>query len=471
MSFALMPIPAATLVPPSPPYIPSEDSVARAIHFSGMRKAQLKEKYGWGSGIPELPRESCPPEQLARADALRTLADAADSDRDREKLKKKATRSEMCSRLGELWECPNCGAAYKRGWRCLLRSCPLCGKVIFDRAFSELVPLEKYIPASLASLPGWGWKIIDFTFRHDGDFPTREEMRRMRGVVNRTVDRAVRKKCAEMYRNGKGCRLRFQDGLPIMFEGRPWVSAPDGSARVLEGWAVVQVGRIDKRPTCLSCGSRVKKIKGERARLCPKCGPVFWPDWENQEVDNRRWTLRFGILHIVVSEFGFDNVNYHFHTCFFGPYLEHARLVQIFREESRRSLGVESRGVHIEKAKKGYRSALVHALKYTEKLPASTPQGLAKYEQVLMGVRRYAVRGLLQGVVLEEKKQDLPKCETCGLDLRRVPGLGLVPLSEVEDIPFLPEEERSENADSYKDDEFCFYEPEEMAAYAPRAPC
>jgi hypothetical protein len=144
------------------------------------------------------------------------------------------------------------------------------------------------------------------------------------------------------------------------------------------------------------------------------------------------------------------------------------RLTQIFREESKKLLGIESRGVWIEPAKRGYRSVLAHALKYTAKMPGSTPQRLAEYERVLVGVRRYAVRGFLQGVALEDQKRGAPKCPNCKTPLKRITGLGLVPLSEVEDIPFLPEEER---APLKKDNEFCFYEAEEMAGRAPRAPC
>lgn len=319
----------------------------------------------------------------------------------------------------------------------------------------------------------------------------------MRRVVNRVADRAVREKCREMYLAGKRCRIRFdENGSPMWCEGWPYVSAPDGSARVLRGWVLVRPGRVAKRSTCLRCGSRVKKIRGmaigphlpSSVRLCSKCGLVGWPDWENQKVDTRRWKLRFGIVHIPVSEFGYSketggpNYNYHFHGCYFGPFLPFERVVEIFREESRKAFcdgtcdsdGAcehESRGVLIEKAQRGYRSALAHSLKYAGlKMPASTPEGLALYEKILIGVRRYAVRGFFQGVQIEREKRGAPKCPVCRKELKRVPGLGVVPLSEIEDIPFLPDDE-PDYADEFKGDEFCFREPEEMAAYAPRAPC
>jgi predicted nucleic acid-binding Zn-ribbon protein len=446
-------------------YSPASDSVAVEIFLGGMRKASLKRKYGWGTGLPRLDRETCPSEQSSRADALRAVG-----------LEKRADRAEICGRVVDLLECPNCYRTFKQVWSCMLRSCPHCGEKIFARAFSELLPLELHIPAALASMSGWNWKILDYTFRHDGEFPSREQMKKMRAVVNRTTDRAVREKCHVMYEAGKGCRLRFDGDSPMMFEGWPVASAPDGSARVLEGWVAVRVGKVEKRSVCVSCGSRVKKIKGQHERLCPKCGPLAWPDWEKREIDGRRWRLRFGILHVAVSEFGYQketggpNSNYHFHTCFFGPFMEQERLVEIFRDESRKALGAESRGVWIETAKKGYRSVLAHALKYTAKMPATTAEGLAAYEKVLVGVRRYAVRGFLQGVPLTGEKRGEPKCPECRESLQRIRGLGIVPLSDVADIPFLVEE-KSEYEDSRKDDEFCFLEPEEMASHAPRAPC
>jgi hypothetical protein len=292
----------------SGPYIPADDSVAVETFLSGMRKARLKERFGWGTGLPKLPREACSKEQLARADALRAVG-----------LEKRADRAEICNRVGELWECEVCSQVFKRPWGCALRSCPSCAKRIFDRAFSELLPVEKHIPSSLASLPGWGWKIFDLTFFHDGDFPTREEMQTMRRVVNRVADRALRENCRGMIQARKGCRLRYEGDFPMRVpmlsrNGWPIVSAPDGSARELVGWTVVRSGGIGRRPTCARCSSRVKKIRGagvgphlpSAVRLCSECGLCEWPDWENQEVDTRRWKLRFGFLHIAVSEFGYS---------------------------------------------------------------------------------------------------------------------------------------------------------------------
>src|SRR6516225_1221871 len=96
-------------------YVPAAGSDAVAIYLSSVRKARLKEQYGWGTGLPKLPRESCTQEQLARADALRAVG-----------LEKKANRAEICYRVGELFECPECLRPFKAAWGCSLRSCPNC---------------------------------------------------------------------------------------------------------------------------------------------------------------------------------------------------------------------------------------------------------------------------------------------------------------------------------------------------------
>jgi len=261
---------------------------------------------------------------------------------------------------------------------------------------------------------------------------------------------------------------------------------------------------------------------------------VEWPDWENQEIDTGRWRLRFGTVHIPVSEFGFDGTNYHFHGAYFGPYLPNdatcrkcksqvkrscrtcgslvkrneqarrgwkcpkcgpvdrndrgklgwyctscgtvdeivdGRLTQIFKEESKKLLGVESRGVWIERAKGGFRAALAHALKYTAKPPASTPAGRAAYEKALVGVRRYAVRGLLQGVPIVEEKRDAPRCPECRKTIRKIPGIGIVPLSEIETVPFLRDEPEAQVKPPPEPDEVWFDGSEETFTHAPRAPC
>lgn len=594
----------ASFLPAIAPYSPAKDSVAVGVYLDARRKDRLKKKHGWGAGIPKVSRESCvdrtdgerrlefkdiPVEHHAAAEALRAIG-----------LPKRADRREVCGLVYELSEC-ECEEkkTWKSPWVCKLRSHPPCALKIFNRAFSRLVPLEDYIPASFQSLPGWGWKILDNTFHHDGEFAPPGVLQKMRQVVNRTRERVWKEECSEIYnagyyskrvqRKGKSCYVRTL--CPVRFTekdgerwpmrsrtGWPLVSAPDGSVRELVGWDVVWVGKKQKRPTCLKlreqcgvsveCGCRVKKIKpknirvgpcewmvegktGGSTRSCPKCGPVEWPDWENREIDAGRWRLRFGVLHIPTSEFGFENNNYHFHSSFFGPILPNkptcskcksflrrrcstcgwlvkenktptrgwdcancghvdrndegkldwdcancghvnrniegeldwdcldseavpklvdGRLTQIFKEESKNLLGVESRGVWIQKAK-SYRAALAHALKYVAKPPASTPEGLAAYEKALVGVRRYAVCGFLQGVEIVEEKRDPPRCQHCGKAIRKIPGLGPVPFFEVEDIPLLHDEPEAQNQPPREPGEDSFDGPVKTFAHAPRAPC
>lgn len=637
-------------------YSPSQDSVAVGMYLDTIRMERLKRKYAWGMGVPEvsqaaghdvslsraseelekqkearfkrylkeqsdvtrknlieylkdfekkerecedasfvdqskdrrLERKDVPVELLAQADALREIG-----------LNKRADRRQVCGLVYELSQC-DCQSpkTWKTPWVCKQRSHPPCALKIFNRAFARLVPLEDHIPDSFQSLPGWGWKILDHTFHHDGEFALPDVLQKMRQVVNRTRKRACHEECSHLYNAGyyskrvgeKGrkksyrrtlCSVRFEekDGerWPMMSRaGWPLVSAPDGSVRELIAWTVVWVGKKQKQPACVRCGSPVKKkgnpveellnwiktgVSVQDVRHCLKCGPVKYPNWENQVVDAGRWRLRFGIMHIPTSEFGFENNNYHFHSSFFGPILPNrptcskcnsflkrrcltcgwlvkenktpthgwdcancghvdrndgdkldwdcancghvdrntegaqgklnwdgvnseavpnlvdGRLTQIFKEESKKLLDMESRGVWIEKTKRkpddphGYRAALAHALKYVAKPPASTPEGLAAYEKALIGVRRYAVCGFLQGVEIAEEKRDAPRCQDCGKMIRKIPGLGPVPFFEVEDIPLLRDESDTQSEPPREPSENFYNGPDETFAHAPRAPC
>lgn len=54
--------------------------------------------------------------------------------------------------------------------------------------------------------------------------------------------------------------------------------------------------------------------------------------------------------------------------------------------------------------------------------------------------------------------------------LKRVTGLGVVPLSEIEDVPLLPDE-NPDRAAEHRNDEFCSYETKQLTADSARAPC
>jgi hypothetical protein len=120
------------------------------------------------------------------------------------------------------------------------------------------------------------------------------------------------------------------------------------------------------------------------------------------------------------SEFGFDNTNVHFNVAYFGPLIPQKKLSRLFEEET----GGESFRVWIERSRKGFASSLAHALKYTAKLAASTPEGLADLEAAFDGTRRVQTAGLFYGVKLPEFVPVTPRCPVpgCGGFLKPVSG-------------------------------------------------
>lgn len=396
------------------------------------RAKRLKDRYGRHGAVPkvwnELPRELL--DSLAQ-EVLRECEELV-----RLKLERRAIRLAYCRRLARVFVCPECGRPAKRISNCKNRMCVGCALGNFDALFRRFLEVEKLIPASVRSLPGWTWNVLDFSFRHDGDFPARWELRAMVRVIRRTVGRAVEETCLEWYQARRGCHLRFnEDGSPMMSpDGWPIAGAPDGEARELIGWTVVYF------PEHMGPDNQGRK-RGQRGA---------------KKKISALWKLRFGCELIRVTEFGFDNVNAHFHCAYFGPRLDYwregrgsrlvcgGRLVDIFKQESRRpreegGIGVESYTVFYEPARRGFRSVLAHALKYTKKIPASAPEGLARLEYALEGTRRVALLGAHYGVPLKSKPRD-PKCAACGALMGRLEGLGLVPLFEVEDLPDVVEE-------------------------------
>lgn len=402
------------------------------------RARQLKENYGQRGAMAkswnEVPRkilDSLSPETLRECEELVRLG-----------LERKAIRLAYCRKLAHVYECDECGRAAKLISNCKNRMCIECAAKNFDTLFKRFSEVDNLIPASVRSLPGWGWNILDFSFQHDGDFPKQWELQAMVGIIRRTAQRATQEACREWFDVREHCRLRLhEDGTPIMSAGGwPIGGAPDGEARELIGWIVVYF------PAHAAPDNAARK-RGERGA--------------KKEIPSR-WELRFGYELIRVTEFGFDNVNAHFHCAYFGPRLDYwknknaghlvcgGRLVEIFKEESRRprdikhpargGLGVESYTVYFESASRGFRSVLAHALKYTKKLPSSTPEKLAELEFVLKGTRRVALLGAHYGVPLKPKPRPL-KCPSCGNVVNRMKGLGLVPLSEVKDLPDVVEDD------------------------------
>jgi hypothetical protein len=400
------------------------------------RVRKLREDFGERGAMPkswadvsQTFLDSLSPEKLRQCEELSRLG-----------MERTAVRQANCRALAHVYSCRECGRPAKAVWSCKSRTCLQCAQRNFDAFFARFKEVDGLIPAAVRSLPGWGWHVFDASFRHDGDEPTQAELRAMVGVIYRTVRRAVRAARREWWDARAGCRLRFNDdGSPmISADGWPVVGAKDGEARELKGWSVVWF------PEHWVPDNAARK-RGERGakKKIPAC-----------------WKLRFGYDLIRDTEFGFDNVNAHFHSAYFGPRLDYwydnfalkknhrlvcgGELVNIFKQESgkpvndknpaRGGLGEESYTIFFERARSGFLSVLAHALKYTRKVPRSTPEGLARLEHVLVGTRRVALMGMHHGVPLKPKKRPL-KCPSCSGELERVKNLGLVPLSEVADLP------------------------------------
>ena len=446
-----------------------------------IRAGKLADTYGQRGAMPkkwaDVPQaflDSLSPERLRECEELFRLG-----------MERKAIRLAYCRKLASVYACKECGRPAKKISNCKNRMCEECAAKNFDTLFKKFSKVDSLIPATVRSLPGWGWYILDFSFKHDGDFPKQWELRAMVGVVRRTVERAVREARPDWYDarwekvRGKRrpCPLRMnEDNTPMTsVDGWPIVGTREGEARELIGWAVVHFA-AHKGP------DNAARKRGERG--AKKDIPA-------------RYELRFGYDFIRVTEFVFDNVNAHFHGAYFGPRLDYwkgkdgghfvcgGRLVDIFKEESaapifrrhkkecehrkdgccrcpivhpsRGGMGEESWTVIFEAARKGFRSVLAHALKYTKKIPTSTPEGYAKLEHTLQGTRRVALLGMHYGVPLKPDQRPV-KCPKCGGELERVKGIGLVLLSDVADLPDAIEERAAEDAEDGEADAGDFVE-------------
>lgn len=469
-----------------------------------IRSGKLADTYGQRGAMPkkwvDVSRtflDSLSPERLRECEELLRLG-----------MERKAIRLAYCRKLASLYACKECGRPAKKISNCKNRMCEECAAKNFDALFKKFSKVDSLIPATVRSLPGWGWHVLDFSFKHDGDFPKQWELRAMVGIIRRTVERAVREARPDWYNarwekvRGKRrpCPLRINgDDTPMTsVDGWPIVGTREGEARELIGWTVVNFA-AHKGP------DNAARKRGERGA--------------KKDISERR-ELRFGYNFIRVTEFGFDSVNAHFHGAYFGPRLNYGyemkcrscgrkierdgegrfeckcggrcrglncwgRLVEIFKQESaapisrrhkegcehrsdghcmcpivhpsRGGLGEESYTVFFEPARRGFRSVLAHALKYTKKIPTSTPEGYAKLEHALQGTRRVALLGMHYGVPLKPDPRPV-KCPKCGGELERVKGVGLVLLSDVADLPDAIEERRAEDDEDGESDSGAFAE-------------
>jgi hypothetical protein len=396
-----------------------------------VRAGKLRETYGkrgamaksWDE-IPPSVIDSLSPGKMRECQELIRLG-----------MERKAIRLAYCRKLAHVYGCEKCGRPAKKISNCKNRMCSDCAAKNFDALFRKFAKLDSMIPASVRSQAGCGWYVLDFSFKHDGDFPKRRELRAMVGIIRRTVQRAIYERRSDLMDARKGCRLRLnEDGTPMISpDGWPVAGAPDGEARELVGWMVIR-HEAHKAP---DNAARRRGIRGAKKDI-----PA-------------RYELRFGFDLLRVTEFGFDSVNAHFHCAYFGPRLDYWKrkdsghlvcggaLVEIFKQESaapvdrkhpsRGGLGEQSYTVFFEEAKRGFRSVLAHALKYTKKIPTSTPEGYARLESALQGTRRVALLGMHYGVPLKPEPRST-KCPSCGGKLERVKNVGLVLLSDVADL-------------------------------------
>lgn len=110
------------------------------------------------------------------------------------------------------------------------------------------------------------------------------------------------------------------------------------------------------------------------------------------------------------DEFGFDNTNLHCHGLYYGPYLPHSRVVEEWGRQTKDSLRAS-----IQSAKRDFRGALWHLLKYVFKPPGTDPTHLAHLEAAFAGVRRVHTMGLFYNPNLpEEEPPQESKCPHCG---------------------------------------------------------
>lgn len=425
-----------------------------------VRARKLKDAYGkrgamaksW-SEIPSSVIDSLDPERLRECLELMNLG-----------MERKAIRLAYCRKLAHVYGCEECGRPAKRISNCKNRMCPDCAAKNFDALFRRFVKVDSMIPAPVRVMPGWGWYVLDFSFKHDGDFPKRWELRAMVGVIRRTVLEAIRKRCPELIDARKGCRLRLdEDGSPMTSaDGWPIAGASDGEARELVGWVVIR-RETHKAP---DNAARKRGVRGAKKDI-----PA-------------RYELRFGFDLLRVTEFGFDGVNAHFHCAYFGPHLDYWKkkdsghlvcggaLVDVFKDESskpvnrkhpsRGGLGEQSYTVFFESARHGFRSVLAHALKYTKKIPTSTPEGYARLEHALQGTRRVALLGMHYGVPLKPEPRST-KCPSCGGKLERVKDIGLVLLSEIADLPDAVEERSPDGVELLDTEVDCGFDEEGRA--------
>jgi hypothetical protein len=114
------------------------------------------------------------------------------------------------------------------------------------------------------------------------------------------------------------------------------------------------------------------------------------------------------IAYLYCTEFGFENCNLHCHGLLLSPYIEQERISQWWRE-------IRADGafrVYIAEAT-SFRDGLAHALEYTGKYAAGTPERAVALELAFHGCRRVHVLGWLYGLVREDDQDEGPASPPC----------------------------------------------------------
>jgi hypothetical protein len=144
------------------------------------------------------------------------------------------------------------------------------------------------------------------------------------------------------------------------------------------------------------------------------------------------------IAYLYCSEFGFENCNLHCHGLLVSPYIEQALISEWWREIR----GDGTFRVYIAEAR-DFRSGLAHALEYTGKYAAGTPERAVALELAFHGCRRVHVLGWLYGLQPGDGEEESasPPCpcgrEYCRLSLRLDLGWQRIPYFEHRGIRLL----------------------------------
>jgi len=117
--------------------------------------------------------------------------------------------------------------------------------------------------------------------------------------------------------------------------------------------------------------------------------------------------LKIGYL--VGAEFGEKSQHLHMHAFYFGPYLEHDLLVEIWQQVTGAKVIYINGGMSVE-------AAVDEVFKYATKLTTLAPALVPKLHRTLEGHRRVRAYGLFHGMTVKADKP-CTECPACGSQL------------------------------------------------------